>query len=274
LCDYCLQHGAGRKWFLNIRNYTKEYWKDYSVEEYVESWLKMDLEDRRARSRVMGDLNLLPEEKRYEIIKKVDANYRTNLHHQVVTRTEALEVLSIASSVSEGQESVMRFPCVCRVAELGSDPALHCFAIAFTPEVARRIPKYSTNTRFITPDEAAEELVRLSETENVIHGVSALRVPYIGLICNCDKRVCSPYSSRAKLGVKVAFYKGESVFQVDTDRCTGCGACEQTCQMNGPEIRGEKAYIDPERCFGCGNCSQVCPEDAIYPRPRENLDQF
>lgn len=50
--------------------------------------------------------------------------------------------------------------------------------------------------------------------------------------------------------------------QVNTDLCTACGICAETCafqaiQMNdGPEI-------NPQACRLCGSCVQNCPSEAL-----------
>ncbi len=55
--------------------------------------------------------------------------------------------------------------------------------------------------------------------------------------------------------------------QVDSDLCTGCGACGQLCRFRGIVSFGSKALVFPELCHGCGGCSRVCPTGAITERP-------
>ncbi len=35
MCEWCMQHGDGKKWYLNIKNYSKDFLKDKAA---VEAW--------------------------------------------------------------------------------------------------------------------------------------------------------------------------------------------------------------------------------------------
>ncbi len=51
--------------------------------------------------------------------------------------------------------------------------------------------------------------------------------------------------------------------QVATDKCIGCGRCEDVCWYKGIEVEDRKAH-KTENCIGCGYCFQVCPTKALY----------
>jgi len=54
------------------------------------------------------------------------------------------------------------------------------------------------------------------------------------------------------------------VAQVDTELCTGTGACAEECPHEGCiTLAGGKARINPALCTGCGMCVAVCPNIAI-----------
>ena len=51
--------------------------------------------------------------------------------------------------------------------------------------------------------------------------------------------------------------------QVNTDKCVGCGRCEDVCWHEGIEIHHRKA-VKTDKCIGCGYCFQVCPVEALH----------
>ncbi|MBN2645758.1 MAG: ATP-binding protein [Desulfuromonadaceae bacterium] len=51
---------------------------------------------------------------------------------------------------------------------------------------------------------------------------------------------------------------------IETELCTGCGACTELCQFNALIIVGHKAMVFEELCHSCGGCRRVCPTQAIH----------
>jgi len=56
-------------------------------------------------------------------------------------------------------------------------------------------------------------------------------------------------------------------FNIDADKCIGCGMCKKNCPA--PAITGEAKkthVIDLDKCIKCGICYQICPvkEKAVY----------
>jgi NAD-dependent dihydropyrimidine dehydrogenase PreA subunit len=50
---------------------------------------------------------------------------------------------------------------------------------------------------------------------------------------------------------------------VDTEKCTGCGACVEACPLDAISLQGEIAVVDEDTCTECGLCVEECPNDAI-----------
>ena len=51
-------------------------------------------------------------------------------------------------------------------------------------------------------------------------------------------------------------------YRINTERCTGCGACTDVCPTEAIRIENGKASITLD-CVDCGACPRVCPEGAI-----------
>jgi MinD superfamily P-loop ATPase len=65
-------------------------------------------------------------------------------------------------------------------------------------------------------------------------------------------------------------FSGGKKASIITDKCVGCGKCEEVCNFDAVTFNGpandvcKKTYIiDPIACEGCGVCFQFCPNDAI-----------
>ncbi len=50
---------------------------------------------------------------------------------------------------------------------------------------------------------------------------------------------------------------------IRSERCTGCGSCEEWCPEDAITLKEEIAIIDSGRCIGCGECVAVCRFDAV-----------
>jgi MinD superfamily P-loop ATPase len=60
-----------------------------------------------------------------------------------------------------------------------------------------------------------------------------------------------------------------SVPEVDIDRCSLCGKCDEICQFKSIVRIGDTILTFPELCHSCGGCMAVCPEGAITENTRE-----
>ena len=54
----------------------------------------------------------------------------------------------------------------------------------------------------------------------------------------------------------------KAVAVVDSNKCTGCGICEDVCPVNAIKVNGQ-ALVQPGLCAGCGLCVGECPNNAI-----------
>ena len=54
-------------------------------------------------------------------------------------------------------------------------------------------------------------------------------------------------------------FKGLDLADIDSDKCTQCGLCEERCRFDAIH----DFQIDSVYCEGCGVCAWVCPEGAV-----------
>ena len=66
---------------------------------------------------------------------------------------------------------------------------------------------------------------------------------------------------------KNEFWSGQ-VANIDKDRCTECGLCQELCRFNA--IKDFR--VDTVSCEGCGFCSHICPVEAITMK--ENMSGY
>ena len=76
-------------------------------------------------------------------------------------------------------------------------------------------------------------------------------------------------------------FSGGKQASVITEKCIGCGKCEEVCNFDAVVLNGsandvvEKTYtIDSIACEGCGVCTHFCPNDAIEFKDTVNGQWF
>jgi len=50
---------------------------------------------------------------------------------------------------------------------------------------------------------------------------------------------------------------------VDSEECTGCGACVDACPVEAIKLDDGIAVVDEDTCTECGLCEDACPVGAI-----------
>jgi len=89
-------------------------------------------------------------------------------------------------------------------------------------------------------------------------------------MCNC----CGPLSALNRHPRPAEIVFSNYFARVDTAACSGCGLCEERCQMGAVAATAQDvADIDLDRCIGCGLCVTACPEEALalVKKPAEDV---
>lgn len=273
MCQFCHQHGEGKRWYLKADNYAEELLDNLERRKFINDFVRHV--GSTGLSRLEEDFTSAmraPAWLRQLIFRYHERRYRRDHFGQVVPIEEIGRILDLSSSV-------VRLPCLCRKSSMGSTDARYCFGLGMDPEKLLDVKESYLRTFKAGPDvrlferitrQEALELHRGFESEGLIHTIWTFKTPFIGAICNCDRADCLAMKSY-QYDFKV-FFRGEYLARIQEDACVGCRACLGSCQFGaiGFSAVRKTAFIDPVRCYGCGICRVACEHEAIELTPRQD----
>ncbi len=270
MCEFCHQHGEGKKWYLQAKNYSLE--------------LRSDL---KKRGIVFDGVLFAKSLSKWEEIKKKPFLIRALMEPGIrksVRQQHSGQVLPIedVEKVFDIVNSVVRVDCWCRKAKHVKD-LRYCYGVSILPpdEHVRRVAgrpgsgflsgAETTGLERLTKEEALNNM-REYEKDGLVHSVWVAPEPFIIGICNCDRSDCGALSRTVMQGIDT-LTRGEYVAEVDPELCNGCRNCMRVCQFGaiGYSAANKKVFVDLTRCFGCGICRSVCTKDAIHLHDRASV---
>jgi len=268
MCEFCVKHGEGKKWYLQARNYGLDLASDLRRQRFIADFFNRP--DRLKQDfGTLDKLDRAPRVVRSLVRGWVTRTMKKRHFGQVLPLEDVREVMGIVNSV-------VRVPCICRGLNRGDHRARYCFgisvdggAVAFSGVKPSFTGGPETGmTERVTPDKAIELMGEL-EQRGLVHTVWSFVTPFIGGVCNCDRSDCLAMIATVGHDTKLLF-KAEWVAAVDEDACHGCRACMRQCQFGviGYSASADKCAIDQARCWGCGVCRTACTHDAITLTPR------
>lgn len=261
MCEFCIRHGDGKRWYLNAANYAEELLEDAARAKYVQDFIPVMQAEAGRWLRVADTANRLSP----GVMRRVGALQSKKMQGvhfgQVVPLEDVDAILGIAGQV-------VRLPCVCRTV-LEKREAAVCYLLAASPDrlgMAELIGRREEAAPFLAGMERVSRATALAEMaaleENgAIHTVWTFLTPFIGGICNCDPSGCLAVNYTRR-GMPL-YFPGEEKAVVDRGACTGCGECLGICQFSAIAIADGQAAVDPARCHGCGICRRRCAADAL-----------
>ena len=274
MCEFCHQHGEGKKWYLRAENYAEDLLSDLRRSNYIKNFFR-DPHRLKERVDLLDTLNRMPAFVQ-AVLKPAILNRGRKHHHGQVLPIEDVE--KIFGFVN----SVVRLPCICRQASLGTEQR-YCYGLSMVPADESRLGGIvrSLGADYLTgpevsgletvPKEEALEQFKELEKKSLFHSVWTFITPFIGGICNCD-RDCMAMKATTVKSFPVMF-RAEYVAETNHDLCNGCRRCISACQFGAISfsLANEKVTIDPRRCFGCGVCRVNCAKSAITLTERGNV---
>lgn len=263
MCEFCVKHGDGQKWYLAMQNYSRDlldqqgrldYLGHFANEFEVQTPRSLELLEQLAHTPLAGPARPF-------------LKWRLQQDHygQVVPLEEVEQILRMVGGEGQGPSrcaGIVRLPCVCRRVTTGQKEARYCFALTGDPRLAEVLDD-SFSLEYLSADEAIAA-VRQLDHDGLVHSVWTFKTPYIGALCNCDQD-CIAYRICHARGYFQLFFRAEFVAQVNPDACTGCRQCLRQCQFGALRfsLANKKVSVDPQQCYGCGVCRAACAQAAI-----------
>jgi Pyruvate/2-oxoacid:ferredoxin oxidoreductase delta subunit len=266
MCEFCLKHGEGKKWYLEARNYSEDLTGDIVRRQKAIAEIFEHPELAGQFAAKAERLQTLPKFVRDFYVYLITRRQKKVHFGQVVPIEDMEKIFDLTSSI-------VRIACYCRYNTIGQEKR-YCYGISLSPNnsltqiVAGLSGSFASGPdtsglEKLTKEEALESF-RKHEREGLCHTVWTFQTPFIGGICNCDRSDC--WAMRFTLSQNIPMmFRAEYVGQIDADACTGCRECMRQCQFGALSwsASNKKASIDQRWCYGCGICRTVCKQKAI-----------
>jgi len=266
MCEFCLKHGEGEKWYLQAKNYSDDLFSDIRRRKYIEEFvshpeaLAKDAHNIDRLSRLPGFIKGL-------VGRIVTWKMKKTHFGQVVPIEDIKQIFDFTNSI-------VRVACLCRNITLGKEKR-YCYGISLSPDGGWLTEMSSAlDMSFFTgPDASGFETLTKDEAlsafheherEGLCHTVWTFHTPFIGGICNCDRSDCLAMRTTVTHSTPVMF-RAEYVAGINPDECSGCRECMRICQFGAItySASNKKAVIDQRWCYGCGVCRSACKKNAI-----------
>jgi ferredoxin len=284
MCEFCTQHGEGKQWYLQMKNYSNELLnapltadQQASIgfrtrREWVDDFIRTFTVPAYPGQQPM--MTQIQDEHNPQVIRAVPTNNeqilaqrKTEHYGQVIPMEEVDKVLMMADSIT-------RMPCGCRYMSTGLTDKRYCFGLGM--DVQHMLGQYldSSASLEVLGKEEAIKIIRKFDEEGLMHTIWTGVTPYVIGVCNCDAD-CGAYNGYIRNRGLPHFFRAEYVCQVDLDQCNGCKECMSQCQFGAQYYSSAmgKVTIAAELCFGCGVCRAACPQGAIELLPRAKLSE-
>jgi ferredoxin len=263
MCEFCTQHGEGKKWYLAMENYSIQLLDQNNRRQYAAEFLN-GFHTRVPKS--MKQLDRIHKTPLMRLAKPVLTHFQKQDHYGQVVPMEDVE------KIFERVQGAVRLPCVCRRVTTGNMDARYCYGLTMDQQLMDALDD-SFNLELLSKEEALEAIRRLDK-EGLVHSVWTFKTPFIGGLCNCDQDCMAYRITHARRDYPVMF-RAEWVAEVSADACNGCRLCMRQCQYGAIRYssNNKKVIIDPTACYGCGVCRAVCKKDAISLSPRRSVQQ-
>lgn len=282
MCDLCMKHGAGGKWYFNARHYSEEVVRRYGLRDFLlEQYRNFEqIPVRRVggfdprglgyalRTPIIGRLIRRMAERMLRSVRPPANPLRADGHiGQVVPLEDGIAILERCAA-----EPIIEKNCMCRYMSRGVKEAC-CINFGVMSEIIDRLPRFIPEKEkyHLSRAEAAARFVEHNR-KGYVGTIWFGPFPYINNLCSCASPECAGLRPRLDFGIR-SIYKAEYVAGLDAGRCRGCRACLARCLFGALRLdgAGERVTVDRRRCYGCGVCRHACDSGALFLEPRDQV---
>jgi ferredoxin len=261
MCEYCAEHGNGKKWFLNVDNYAKKITDQATAEDrqiIMDDHVQYLLNGKWPMSKHTKSMmkNMI---KSKFLGKKYYEKFWESWHlGQVVSNAEAKNVLNLAG------DEVVVLECLCRKMNCKED-CQSCFGLSLFGDLVKQNLNQN-QFKTVSKGTAIEMMDKFEQENGWYHSVWSLKSPYLAYLCNCDDKACMGMVEKRKN--RNIMHKGHYFSTTDNSKCNGCGECVTVCQFAARTMNEDNLPMVNENCHGCGVCGTKCEPGAISLKQR------
>jgi hypothetical protein len=120
MCEFCHQHGEGKKWYLNANNYAEDLLSDLKRQRFITRFFENPSHLAKGE-RSLTALDVMPDFLWKGLRRKITAKQQVKHFGQVVP-IDIERILALTTSV-------VRLSCICRHVSVGKEQR-YCFGVS------------------------------------------------------------------------------------------------------------------------------------------------